>query len=850
MRKAQKEAAENFVKLLEKANDEIRKQIEKKNYEPVPAALADCQDGAIALGNMIEESEGEGFATISMLEEYCELLYRVHQSIVNREEISAGKVYKSLCKLLTQIENSIRHDIPVRREAVFLPYKASMWDSMESVWMAAEADPECDAYVIPIPYYDKNPDGSFGQMHYEAELMPEYVTITKFDEYNFEERRPDMVYIHNPYDEYNYVTSVHPFFYSKNLKQYTDLLVYIPYYVTAGGMSEGQALCPAYLYADYIVLQAEKYKKFFDPGIPENKFLVLGSPKLDKVIRLCNNPPEPPQEWKEQLEGKTVYFYNTSLGGMLGNTEGFLKKMEYVFSCFEGREDACLLWRPHPLLETTFDSMRSQYKPIYEALKQRFIEKNLGIYDTTPGIEETIALSDVYIGDAGSSVTSLFGAAGKPVFILDNNINTLPQKDDWRGAFVTPIIDAYGNIPYQVKRDNTLWYSEKNDGRYSFYMDLDKEHSGGNYYCGAVEINGMIYVMPQNAQHLLMVKDKRVIKKIEFKEPIVQQGAFCGYTYTEKYIFLFPFLYHSLLRYELETGRLTYITGVREFNVQNINGEWKLGGRLLSGSQLYFASPSGSRILTLDIDTLGSKELNCPSKSNLGIQAMIPHGEEFWLLPINGLTVTRWNPSTGDVREYDRLPEGFCCRKWPLECTVQEHPFSMAAFVRQGESEQVILSPFLGNMFVSLTPETGETEEWEPPMELTYRGKNGYFPAGSVGNFCFRLDQGDSENYPFWHMPERRLYEINISTKEYHELPIVYDYDEVAEQENGFMEESDWMQYCCNESAMNSLNDLLDGTIKGNPFSRERAIRAFEKINASPQGDCGERLYRLMKEKS
>ena len=36
----------------------------------------------------------------------------------------------------------------VRKEVVFLPYKASMWDSLESVWKAAEEDPDCVAYVF------------------------------------------------------------------------------------------------------------------------------------------------------------------------------------------------------------------------------------------------------------------------------------------------------------------------------------------------------------------------------------------------------------------------------------------------------------------------------------------------------------------------------------------------------------------------------------------------------------------------------------------------------------------------------------------------------------------------------
>jgi hypothetical protein len=66
------------------------------------------------------------------------------------------------------IRNSINSDIPVKLETVFLPYKASMWDSLESVWRKADADPSCDAYVIPIPYFDRNPDGSAKEEHYEG----------------------------------------------------------------------------------------------------------------------------------------------------------------------------------------------------------------------------------------------------------------------------------------------------------------------------------------------------------------------------------------------------------------------------------------------------------------------------------------------------------------------------------------------------------------------------------------------------------------------------------------------------------------------------------------------------------
>ena len=130
-----------------------------------------------------------------------------------------------------KIKSSIKNEIQTRLEVVFLPYKASMWDSLESVWKAADADPNCDAYVIPIPYYDKKPDGSFGEMHHEFSQYPSDIPLLWYEDYDFEKRRPDMIYIHNPYDECNYVTSVHPFFYSKNLKKFTEKLIYIPYFI-------------------------------------------------------------------------------------------------------------------------------------------------------------------------------------------------------------------------------------------------------------------------------------------------------------------------------------------------------------------------------------------------------------------------------------------------------------------------------------------------------------------------------------------------------------------------------------------------------------------------------------------
>ena len=178
MRKYQKEQAQNFIQLLAEAHEEIRINIEKKYYEPVLVTLADCQDGAIALGNLIETAEGEACVTIPLLEKYCELVFQIHTDISNGGYVDAIKTDKSLRKALTQIENSVSNDIKVRKEIAFFPYNASMWDSLESVYLAAKEDPDCDTYCIPIPFFEKNADGTIGQMHYEGTEYPASIEIT------------------------------------------------------------------------------------------------------------------------------------------------------------------------------------------------------------------------------------------------------------------------------------------------------------------------------------------------------------------------------------------------------------------------------------------------------------------------------------------------------------------------------------------------------------------------------------------------------------------------------------------------------------------------------------------------
>jgi hypothetical protein len=454
MRAAQKRDIQNLINALNEAHGEIKSNIDKKVYQAAQDMLAQCQECAINIGNVIEAVEGEGFVTIPYIEDYCDIVYKIYESLNSSEEINPNKIYETLNRQLLRIENSVENDIRVRKEIAFFPYKASMWDSLESIYLAAKEDENCDAYCVPIPYFDLKPDQTFGEMHYEGNQYPKNIEITDWQTYSFEERNPDEIYIHNPYDNCNFVTSVHPRFYTKNLKAHTDMLIYVPYFVLNEIEPDDQQSIdnmkhfiwtPGVVNADKVIVQSEKMKQIYvneylkaaqanglggkhtDRKYLEEKILGLGSPKFDKVKNTKKEDLEIPEEWLKIIEKpdgsrKKIIFYNTSVTALLNYNEKMLDKMKYVFGVFKrNKDEVALLWRPHPLIESTVKAMRPQLWEQYSVIVEQYKKEAWGIYDDTADMDRAVVISDGYYGDF-SSVVQVYQQTGKPVMIQNAEI--------------------------------------------------------------------------------------------------------------------------------------------------------------------------------------------------------------------------------------------------------------------------------------------------------------------------------------------------------------------------------------------------------------------------------------------
>ena len=432
MRKFQKNQILDIMENIHTIHLRVKEKLGQKEYDTVQTALSDCQEAAIQPGEAIEQIAGEGTDVVSYLERYCE---RVYQISVERETVLPQKAYKSLEENLIKAENALK-SMTTEKVAVFLPYKASMWDSLESVWRAADADSEWTSLVMPIPYFTKNKDGSPGEMQYEGADFPPYVPIVDWQQYALEGLQPDVIFIHNPYDQYNLVTTVHPYFYASRIRKYTDKLVYIPYFVHKNEVVlEHYCILPGTLYANMVILQSEKvreqYIRYYSAALPElvkklgktaikQKFQAFGSPKLDVEETKETLIPD---KWKPFLEKNIkVLFFNTHLSSVMkGKSEQFLKKLDWIFNYFQKRKDVVLLWRPHPLMLETAASMNPEAVEPYVQLVNRYREEQVGIYDDSKDLHRAINLSDAYYGDT-SSVVELFRHQGKPIMIMNHEV--------------------------------------------------------------------------------------------------------------------------------------------------------------------------------------------------------------------------------------------------------------------------------------------------------------------------------------------------------------------------------------------------------------------------------------------
>lgn len=567
--------------LLEQCYNACVQNFSEQSAAIVLDTLVTCQDAAYVIGNNLERHWGEETPVVSQIGSLCESLYVCHKKILEGTISKQDWLYVQ--DEIKTIETQLELDLSDKIEMVFLPYKASMWDSLESVWKAACESEDCEAYVVPIPYFDKTKEGKFGQEHYEIDQYPDDVPTINYEEYNMEERCPDIVFIHNPYDDYNRVTTIHPNYYVKELKQYVGKVVYIPYYVSnefnpsdliVQKDKAAFVMTPGVIFSDYTIVQSENTRQLYlnilrkqSPDVDwETKILGLGSPKIDRIQDCMRDDSKLPEEWRKIIydrngERKRVVFYNTSLAALL-NCGNMLDKIEDTLKYFAGKKEVVLWWRPHPLYEATLESIMPAQVDRYKKIVQKYKDGGIGIFDDGMDLSWAITETDMYYGDE-SSVAVLFKNVSKPVMYQNTGITNCGEENSsipmWPSTYYVDdesVWFVHGKINMLCKLDlKTLRYeligSVPDENLYQFFL-----------YKGMLKYNNKIVLVPGSAKKIAIYNiEKGNFEKIEFQhmKNFWLRSWFEDVEIWNGYLLCYPSEFPDILKIRLETNEVERI---------------------------------------------------------------------------------------------------------------------------------------------------------------------------------------------------------------------------------------------------------------------------------------------------
>ena len=132
----------------------------------------------------------------------------------------------------------------------------------------------------------------------------------------------------------------------------------------------------------------------------------------------------------KKYENKLIMFVSTGISQTIANymnerlsVNGYrsIANAHIQLLSKENKDEVALLWRPHPLIKATVESMRPQLWEEYDRIVKKYQEEGWGIYDDTADVDRAIVLSDAYYGD-GSSVVQMYKETGKPIMMQNVEI--------------------------------------------------------------------------------------------------------------------------------------------------------------------------------------------------------------------------------------------------------------------------------------------------------------------------------------------------------------------------------------------------------------------------------------------
>ena len=410
------------------------------SYEDIITYLSELQNNIVSFGTLTESIKGEDCNTVKLLEQYLEVIYKVAKYVqkfdegISYEESAENKYAEcdeGVKDTFASISEAIDSEIVNRRSVLFLPVKAKHFSSMRIAYEMEAATPDTDVYVMPLPYYYKEYDGSFkDEMHIDTEeFIKANIPVTDYSRFDLSLLCPEKIYINSAYDEYNMAVSVDTRFYARIVKKYTEKLIYIPYFklmefdrANYPCWYNMQYYCtvPGVVMADKVYVQSENTRKAYidklNEWVGDEKYTEIWEQKIDVYEESCEEHSE--DELRDAGSKKTIVWF-VSAGSLAEFGDRYIEKAYRNLDVFALSKDKLkVLLISEPFLDEMIKTYSDELYKKWTGFIDEFNRSGIGevVSQVEEKSVEALLKANAYYGDP-SYICKDFILMKKPVML-------------------------------------------------------------------------------------------------------------------------------------------------------------------------------------------------------------------------------------------------------------------------------------------------------------------------------------------------------------------------------------------------------------------------------------------------
>ena len=425
--------------LSERFNDtivmlyEVHKQVslymKSNNITVAQQLLEGCQNLAVSVGTLAESRLNESKRCVSLLEEYCDIVYNVYSSWTEKSENDLNTKIDEVDKILNEL-------LAVRKKRILiLTFKAEWWQSIESKYNELASDPNNEVCIISVPYNDDADycDDKHGTRN-DREFMPADLNVMSVNAYDLEKEHPDVIITQNPYDEWSTVFRIPEYYYSRNLLNHTDKLVYIPCFDVDDPGDDFKAVTslnnlieqPSVLYADEVILKSDKLRELYIKRLCElsggheeywSSKIVVDQSGQTASLKTCSVP----NEWKIIAGTKKMLLFTVDATFLAENPEKGVSKISSALDTIaETSKELICVFTPNENIEY-LEKCKPEIKQSYDKLVDSMNNRVNIIYDKKGLSSKCLSAFAGYYGTECVTAHKCRNL-GIPVMIMNANV--------------------------------------------------------------------------------------------------------------------------------------------------------------------------------------------------------------------------------------------------------------------------------------------------------------------------------------------------------------------------------------------------------------------------------------------